>query len=126
MSKLWLPTNPQSLRPAPRAPDVFDHGRQRNAGSPGIEQSTPEWDNRIIATAVELGCPRWVAEQVRTHPPTRFALLSVWCDVQDAAEGDKEALERCEYYKAMWAQGRAEGSISDTPERVTGFLVDRD
>lgn len=125
MSKLWLPTDPAGLKPAKRAPDIFDHAPGRNVGSPGIEQSTPEWDNRIIATAVELGCPRWAAEQARTHPPARFALLSVWCDVQDAAAGDLDALERCEYYKWAFEQQRKDGVISDEPENVTGFLVDR-
>lgn len=126
MSKLWLPTDPQGLKPAPQGPNLFDSSPRRNIGSPGISQSSPEWDNRLIATATALGCPRWVAEQARTHPPTRFQLLTIWCDVQDAADGDKEALERCEYYKWCFQTGRQEQIISDTPQDVTGFLVDRE
>lgn len=87
--------DPPGLRRAPQAPDIFAHEPHRNRGMAGIANdcSTLEWDNRIIATAVSLGCPRWKAEQARTHPPARFALLKVWCWVQDAAEGDPTAKE---------------------------------
>lgn len=107
MTGLWLPraVDPPSLRPAPRAPDMFDHRPHRNVGMPGIANqcSSREWDNRLIATAVELGCPRSIAEQARTHPPARWALLLVWCDVQDAAEGDSAARERVDRYRTAFA-----------------------
>jgi len=46
----------------------------------------------------ERGCPRDIAEQARVYPPARYALLQLWCRVQDAAEGDRsarEAVDRC-------------------------------
>lgn len=102
---LWLPTDPPSLPRAPRAPRMFDSRPHRNRGMKGIanECSTREWDNRLIATAVGLGCPRDVAEQARTHPPARYALLQVWCDVQDAAEGNSAAGARLDRYRTAFA-----------------------
>jgi hypothetical protein len=124
MPKLWLPpTDPPGLRRAPRAPDVFDHAPRRNRGMDGISSSSEEWDNRLIATAVELGCPRWAAEQARTHPPARHALLIVWCDVQDAAEGDGAAKERLDYYRWCFQEARSTGQIADTPEAPGNPLV---
>jgi hypothetical protein len=95
VGKLWLPTHPASVRPT-GAPDLFDHRPERNLGQPGIRLSTEEWDNRFIATAIELGCPPVMAEQCRYHPPARFQLAVVWCMVQDAAEGDPAALAAVE------------------------------
>ena len=97
---IYLPpgVDPPGLPRAPRPPRMFDARPHRNVGTPGIESSTPEWDNRLIATAVALGCPREVAEQARTWPPARLALLQLWCRVQDAAEGlpgAREAVDRC-------------------------------
>jgi hypothetical protein len=98
-AKLWLPpTDPPGLPRAPRARRLFDSAPHRNRDQPGVALSTREWDNRLIATAVELGCPREDAEQVRYHPPARFAMLSLWCAVQDAADGDgaaRQAVDRC-------------------------------
>jgi hypothetical protein len=77
---------------------MFDSEPHRNRAQPGVSLSTRAWDDRLIATAVALGCPREDAEQARTHPPARFALLQLWCRVQDAAEGDhaaREAVDRC-------------------------------
>jgi hypothetical protein len=77
---------------------MFDPSPHRNRAQPGVSVSTRAWDDRLIATAVALGCPREDAEQARTHPPARFALLQLWCRVQDAAEGDRaavEAVDRC-------------------------------
>jgi hypothetical protein len=97
---LYLPAgvDPPGLRPAPPAPRMFDPRPHRNVGTVGVRSSTREWDNRLIATAVELGCPRDIAEQARVYPPARYALLQLWCRVQDAAEGDRsarEAVDRC-------------------------------
>jgi hypothetical protein len=97
---IYLPpgVDPPGLPPAPRAPTMFDPRPHRNLGTPGIASSTPEWDNRLIATAVALGCPRDIAEQARTYPPARLALLQLWCRVQDAAEGApgaRDAVDRC-------------------------------
>ena len=124
MSRLWLPTDPPSLPRAPRAPDVFDHSPHRNRGMAGIDNhnSTREWDNRLIATAVAVGCPRWAAEQCRTHPPARHALLKVWCDVQDAAEGDAGAGERVDYYRSCFETARRLEVISDRPAHTVGLF----
>jgi len=99
---IYLPpgVDPPGLPRAPAPPRMFDPRPHRNVGMPGIaaSSSSPEWDNRLIATAVSLGCPRDVAEQARTWPPARLALLQLWCRVQDAAEGDaraREAVDRC-------------------------------
>ena len=110
MTTLWLPTDPPSLPPAPPAPRMFDPRPHRNRGTPGIanECSTREWDNRLIATAVQLGCPREDAEQARTWPPARLALLQLWCRVQDATEGDKTALEALDRVRVAFANRRAQ------------------
>jgi hypothetical protein len=86
---------------------MFDPSPHRNRGQPGIRLSTREWDNRLIATAVALGCPREDAEQARNYPPARLALLQLWCRVQDAAEGDPEALEAVERCKVAFANRQA-------------------
>jgi hypothetical protein len=97
---IYLPpgVDPPGLERAPTPPRMFDPAPHRNRGTPGVALSTREWDNRLIATAVALGCPRDIAEQARTYPPARLALLQLWCRVQDAAEGDRsarEAIDRC-------------------------------
>lgn len=106
MSSLWVPrtfTDPPSLPRAPKAPDIFDHDPHRNRGMQGIPHELEQVnDNVLIATAVELGMKRVYAEQCRTHPQARFNLLQVWCDVQDAAEGDGAAKERIDYYRWAW------------------------
>lgn len=108
MSLLWLPTDPPGLGPAPPARPMFDPRPFRNRGQAGISQSTDEWDNRLIATAVALGCPRADAEQARTWPPARLALLQLWCRVQDAAEGDTEALEALDRVRVAFANRKAQ------------------
>lgn len=104
MSSLILPrsVDPASLRPIPRHRPMFDPSPARNRGMPGIANhcSNREWDNKLIATAVELGCPRQIAEECRTSPPARWALLTLWCAVQDAAGGDaaaKRVVDRCRH-----------------------------
>lgn len=124
-TKLWLPpTDPAGLAPAPKAPDVFDHSPHRNRGMNGIANdcSSEEWDNRLIATAVALGCPRWAAEQARTHPPARYSLLLVWLDVQEAAEGDGAAKERVDYYRWCFQEARSQEVISDQPGQTVGLF----
>lgn len=70
------------------------------AGIPWIsaDRSTPEWDDRLIATAGDLGFSRNEAEKVRHHPPARGAMLWLWFVAQEAADGDpaaREAVDRC-------------------------------
>lgn len=105
---LWLPTDPPGLPPAPAAPRMFDSRPHRNRGQAGISQSTGEWDNRLIATAIALGCPRQDAEQARYHPPARLALLQLWCRVQDAAEGDRDAVEALDRVRVAFASRQAQ------------------
>ena len=106
MTSLWLPTDPPGLPPAPRARRMFDSRPHRNRGQAGIAKSTRAWDNRLIATAVALGCPREDAEQARYHPPARMALLQLWCRVQDAAEGDPQAREAVDRVRIAFANRR--------------------
>lgn len=114
-------TDPPGLgRPRP-VRSIFDARPHRNHGIPGIANdcSTREWDNRLIATAVNLGCPRMIAEQARTYPPARLALLQLWCTVQDAAQGDKTAraaLDRCRTAFANSTAGRP-GEILSASEQ---------
>jgi hypothetical protein len=106
MTKLWLPTDPPTLARAPAARRMFDSRPHRNRGQAGVRLSTRAWDDRLIATAVALGCPRDDAEQARTHPPARLALLQLWCRVQDAAEGDAGALEAVDRCRVAFANRR--------------------
>jgi hypothetical protein len=103
---LWLPTDPPGLPPAPPARRMFDPRPYRNRDQPGVSNSTREWDNRLIATAVALGCPREDAEQARSWPPARLALLQLWCRVQDAAEGDHSAREAIDRVRVAFANRR--------------------
>lgn len=97
-------------KPLPRmdVPQMFDPDPHRNRGVDGIatENSTPEWDSRLIATLVELGCPQWLAEQLRTYPPARYEAFKVYCWVALAAEGDGEAIEKVDYYRWYFADNR--------------------
>jgi hypothetical protein len=105
--------DPPGLDRAPPARRLFDPAPHRNRGQPGVRSSSPEWDNRLIATAVALGCPREHAEQARTYPPARLALLQLWCRVQEAAEGDRaarEAVDRCR----VAFQAAAAGTVGET------------
>jgi hypothetical protein len=108
VTSLWLPTDPPGLAPAPAVAPVFDSRPHRNRDQPGISRSTVEWDNRLIATAVALGCPREDAEQARTWPPARLALLQLFCRVQDAAQGDVEAREVLDRVRVAFANRRAQ------------------
>lgn len=101
---------------------IFDSRPERNIGQPGILREL-DWpnDRLLIATLVAHGQPQWSAEQVRFHPPARFQALKFWLDVQDAAEGDKEARERVDYCVWAWQELRKQELISDTPNRTAGF-----
>lgn len=113
--KLWLPpTDPRGLDRAPAHRPRFDPRPHRNRGMRGIANhcSTREWDNRIIATMVALGCPRDVAEEVRTHPPARYAGLLVWTMVQHAAAGDPRAKACVDRYREIFAR-QARGAVAE-------------
>lgn len=102
---------------------IFDSSPHRNVGQPGIAHEL-KWpnDRLLIATLVAHGQPQWSAEQIRFHPPARFAAVKFWLDVQDAAEGDKEAQERVDYCVWSWREMRKQQLISDLP-RAPGNLL---
>lgn len=130
MPAIILPrgVDPAGLGRAAAAPDMFDHRPHRNRGMDGIrnENSTPEWDNRLIATAVELGCPRVIAEQARTHPPARYLMFRVYCMVQLAAQGDKTAKEQVDYLRWAWQEARRQEWIADTAAAPGNPLMEPD
>jgi hypothetical protein len=103
---------------------IFDSRRHRNLGQPGIEQEL-NWpnDRLLIATLVALGQPQWSAEQIRHHPPARFAALRVWLDAQDAAEGDAEAKERVDYVRWCYQEMRKQELIADVPKAPGNLLM---
>lgn len=121
-SKLWTPhsalreaADPPGLDRAPAAKPMFDAAKHRNVGSgPGIsnDHSTVEWDNRLIACAVALGCPREHAEQARVYPQARFALACVWAMVQEANAGDEWAKGCVDRYRHAFRTA-AVGSVGE-------------
>ena len=110
-------TDPSTPAPAPVLPrSIFDPRPHRNVGQPTIPHELPAVpDSLLIATLVAHGQPRWAAEEVRRHPGVRFTAVKFWCDVQDAAEGDKAAQERVDYCREAWEKLRRESLISDIP-----------
>lgn len=133
-------TDPASLAPAPAAPAIFNESLERNVGHvlalrPAGQPHSPRMllllpsgrrtvikdaptDDRLIATQVAVGMPRQAAEQTRMHGGARFLAFKLWCDVQDAAEGDPEAKLRVDYYRESFQQLRAAELIADDPRRT--------
>jgi hypothetical protein len=72
---------------------------------------------------VAYGQPHWSAEQIRYHPPARYAALRFYLDVLDAAEGDGQARERLDYCRWAWQEMRKNEMISDVPNRGGQHLV---
>lgn len=116
----WLIKDPPGVKPINSVP-IFDSRPHRNVGQPGIahELAWPN-DRLLVATLVAHGQPQRSAEQIRHHPPARFAALKFWLDVQDAAEGDKEAKEKVEYCVWAWREMRKQEWISDRPGHSAG------
>lgn len=117
---ILAPKDPAGLRRAPKAPAIFDPRRERNVGVPwqGVElKDVP--DDLLIATQVAMGMPRQAAEQVRVHGGARFLALRLWCDVQDAAEGDPAAKERLDYHRQVFSDLRRAEVIAEDPRRTT-------
>lgn len=114
--------NPPTAQPIKVRP-IFDSRPHRNRGQPGIAQEL-NWpnDRLLISTLVAGGQPQWSAEQIRYHPPARWAALKFWLDVQDAAEGDAEAKARVDYCREMWQEMRRAEVISDVPNRTVGIF----
>lgn len=120
---ILAPKDPAGLVRAPKAPPIFDARRARNVGVPWIGhelKGVP--DDLLIATQVACGMPRQAAEQVRYHGGARFLALRLWCDVQDAAEGDRAAIERLDYHRQMFLDMRRAELIADDPRRTTPLL----
>lgn len=119
--QLTFAKDPPSVRPMKVRP-IFDSRPHRNRGMPGIERELA-WpnDRLLISTLVAHGQPQWSAEQIRFHPPARFAALKFWLDVQDSAEGDAEAKARVDYCREMWQVMRKEEVISDVPNRTSAW-----
>src|SRR5215469_14265396 len=113
MPELWLPraADPAGLGRAPRVRPMFDPRPHRNRGRPAIRHSTPEWDNRLIATAVACGMPRAHAEEGRVNPYVRYQLAVLWCHVQDAAEGNLEAKRILDRVRVGFANA---GAVSES------------
>lgn len=117
---ILAPKDPAGLQRAPKAPAIFDARRERNVGVPWIGHELKDVpDDLLIATQVSLGMPRIAAEQVRVHGGARFLALRLWCDVQDAAEGDRAARERLDYHRQMFADLRRAELIAEDPRRTT-------
>lgn len=141
MTKLILPagvssrhTDPPGLVKQNGRPigQIFNTAPDRNIGQPGITRELPQLpDDRLIATLVSLGMPRFAADEVRTHPTARFQAVAVWCLVQDAAEGKHvthpqtgesiPAKELVDGMREAWAQARKVELISDRPEHTIGL-----
>lgn len=116
-------TDPSSPRRGVVLPrPLFDSAPHRNRGANWIPyELTHVPDALLIATAVAHGCPRFAAEECRRHGGVRYNYFKFWCDVQDAAEGDKTAQERVDYCREAWEKLRTMQLISDDPKAVVGF-----
>lgn len=114
--------NPPGLPRAPKPRSIFATAAHRNKGAHWIDAEIPALpDDRIIATAVELGMPRWAAEQCRTHGGCRFNLVRLWCTAQDAAEGDPQAKEQIDYIRWSFQELRRAELIADRPDHTVGL-----
>lgn len=132
LSHLRRPAHGIAIRPnfndspglprAPRPRSIFATDPQRNLGAHIIEHELTHLpDERIIATAVELGMPRWAAEQARTHGGCRYNLVKMWCIAQDAAEGDPTAKEQIDYFRHSFQELRRAELIADRPDHTVGL-----
>jgi hypothetical protein len=103
---------------------IFDSRPHRNVGQPGV-QSELQWpnDQLLVSVMVAYGQPHWSAEQIRYHPPARYAAIRFFLDVLDSAEGDKQARERVDYCRWAWQEMRKNEMISDVPNRGGQHLV---
>jgi hypothetical protein len=103
---------------------IFDSRPHRNVGQPGIRHEL-RWpnDQLLVSVMVAYGQPHWSAEQIRYHPPARYAALQFYLDVLDAAEGDGQARERLDYCRWAWQEMRKNEMISDVPNRGGQHLV---
>lgn len=87
-------------------------------GIPPLDDPT---DDKLIATVVAHGMPKWSADQMRHSPALRLAYYMFWMDVRDAAKGNKDSQERVDAAKAAWTEMRREELISDIPNMSVGL-----
>ncbi len=119
------PPSAQSTGQAKLPGSIFDQARIADA----IRKGTIDWcppldypnDDLLIATVVDLGMPRWSADQMRYHPGLRLAYVRVWMDVQAAAKGHAEAQERIDVVRATYQEMRQLELISERPSHTVGF-----
>ncbi len=105
---------------------MFDRQRIAKAINDGLATGIPvelnhPSDRLLAATLIDLGMPRFAAEQLYGNPMLRFQALTVWIDVQDAAAGDREARECVDNMRAKWDEARRIELISDRPEHTIGL-----
>lgn len=104
---------------------VFDQDRLLRALKAGLIEGIPPQehptDELLIATVVELGCPRWSAEQMKYNPALRLAFYGMWTMVAAAAKGDPEAREIVDVARATWEEQRKLELVSDRPDGSVGF-----
>lgn len=81
-------------------------------------------DRELVEALVSVGQPRWSAARDIRHPQGRFHALRLWCDLQDASEGNKAAQERIDFIRAQFSVERAIENISDDPRRGYGHIHD--
>ena len=119
-------TDPPSLNRFERGPSLFDKRRIMDAMARGLVEGIPfeldyPTDALLAATAVSLGMPAWVADQVRGNPQFRLNLLELWCAVGYAAKGDRQAKERVDLARQAFDEFRKTEWISDRPEGSVGI-----
>lgn len=120
--------------PRPEGPArLFSTDPDRNHwDQPAIPREVPAApDDLLISVLMQLGCPRWAAEQTRTHPGMRFAAMTVymlWLDaqegrmVQNARTGEMtSARDLIDGIREQYAQARRDEAISDRPDHTVGL-----
>jgi hypothetical protein len=101
---------------------IFDPSPHRNIGQPQIrEEMAAVPDALLISTLVAHGQPLFAAQEATRHPTARFHAFRFWCDVQDAAEGDKAAKERVDYCRGQWEEMRKVELIAERPSHTIGL-----
>lgn len=105
--------------------NVFDTDRYMRAINAGLIDGLPpgrgadvDWptDEHLIATVVQLGCPRWAADQMRYNPALRLAYYGVWVNVRAMEQGDRNAREFVDVIRATFEQNRRNQLASDDPD----------
>jgi hypothetical protein len=118
------PTASSSRKPV-LAGSIFDQARLLDGLRRGTVQGIPELehpsDELLIATVMELGMPRWSADQMRYNPMLRLCYVRTWLDVKAAAAGDPEAKERIDVIRTYFVEARQLELVTDRPDMSVGF-----